>query len=34
MARVEEARGMVPALTHDRPFKAPRPDGKTHAAGD
>ncbi|MCX7353647.1 MAG: carbon-nitrogen hydrolase family protein [Alphaproteobacteria bacterium] len=36
-ARVEEARGMVPALTHDRPFKAPRPatvDGKARAAGD
>jgi predicted amidohydrolase len=36
-ARVEEARGMVPALTHDRPFKTPRPaavEGKARAAGD
>lgn len=36
-ARVEEARSMVPALTHDRPFKTPRPatvDGKARAAGD
>ncbi|MHB1217886.1 MAG: carbon-nitrogen hydrolase family protein [Alphaproteobacteria bacterium] len=36
-ARVEEARGMVPSLTHDRPFKTPRPatvDGKARAAGD
>ena len=36
-ARIEEARGMVPSLTHDRPFKTPRPatvDGKARAAGD
>lgn len=36
-ARVDEARGMVPSLTHDRPFKTPRPatvDGKARAAGD
>jgi len=36
-ARIEEARGMVPSLTHDRAFKTPRPatvDGKARAAGD
>ena len=38
-ARVEEARGMVPSLTHDRPFKTPRPAAldsvnKVRAAGD
>ena len=36
-ARIEEARGMVPSLTHDRAFKTPRPatvDNKARAAGD
>ena len=36
-ARIEEARGMVPSLTHDRAFKTPRPatvDNKACAAGD
>lgn len=38
-ARIEEARGMVPALTHDRPFRSSRSatlDGaaKVRAAGD